>query len=61
MLWVAEDCTPLCCTSVPGTAAGLTCEAAAAAPPPQLPEVMSYLHDRGVKGYVVVNVLGEPT
>ena len=26
---------------------------------PQLPEVMSYLHDRGVKGYVVVNVLGE--
>ena len=27
--------------------------------PSELPEVMQYLHERGTKGYVVVNVLGE--
>lgn len=27
--------------------------------PEELPAVMQYLHDRGVKGYVVLNVLGE--
>ena len=28
--------------------------------PSELPVVMQYLHERGAKGYVVVNVLGEP-